>query len=131
MWTGHDLSVQLYRYILMMKDRKKNRLEGYDYSSDNLYFVTSNVKDHICSFGKVINAKTGHDLSVHNSYPDEFSGKMILNYWGQIAYGQWHWLEKKYPYISLHDFIVMPNHVHATIQIDSAKVDQERIKTKS
>ena len=58
-----------------MKNRKRNRLAGYDYSQDNLYFVTSCVQDMICSFGEVIDQK------------------MLLNENGLIAQKQWYWLE--------------------------------------
>ena len=46
-----------------MKQRKPNRLKGYDYSQDNLYFVTSCVHDMICCFGDVV-VGTGRDLSL-------------------------------------------------------------------
>src|SRR5512140_2999432 len=49
-----------------MKERKPNRLKGYDYSSDNLYFVTSCVQNRICCFGEII-VGTGRDLSVHQN----------------------------------------------------------------
>jgi hypothetical protein len=56
----------------MMKERKPNRLQGYDYSSDNLYFVTSCVHNRICCFGEIVSdnpassVRTGRDLSVHS-----------------------------------------------------------------
>jgi len=43
-----------------MKQRKSNRLKGYDYSSDNLYFVTSCVHNRFCCFGEII-VGTGRD----------------------------------------------------------------------
>ncbi|PVY43010.1 transposase [Pontibacter virosus] len=89
-------------------DRKQNRLDGYDYSRDALYFVTSCVKDKICCFGEVIN------------------GEMQLNEYGYIAEQQWRWLEEQYPYVILHAFVVMPNHVHAIIEIDRYAVGTGR-----
>ena len=91
-----------------MKQRKANRLKGYDYSQDNLYFVTSCVQNLICCFGDIVG--TGHDLSVQEP-------QMILNDYGKIAEQQWHWLGEQYPYISQHEFIVMPNHIHGIIEI--------------
>ena len=44
-----------------MKNRKHNRMLGYDYSQNNLYFVTICVQDRICCFGAV---GAGRDLSV-------------------------------------------------------------------
>jgi hypothetical protein len=47
-----------------MKNRKPNRLKGYDYSQNNLYFVTNCVKNNVCCLGRVIAVGTGRDLSV-------------------------------------------------------------------
>ena len=46
-----------------MKNRKRNRMKGYDYSSNNLYFVTSCVKDRVCCFGNIVG--TARDLSAN------------------------------------------------------------------
>src|SRR5665213_3257870 len=142
-----------------MKQRKPNRLKGYDYSQDNLYFVTSCVHDMICCFGDVVgtgrglssnagvelrptnnsdigidnigtgrritnnigtgNAGTGHDLSLREP-------QMILNEYGKIAEQQWHWLAEQYPYVVLHEFTVMPNHIHGIIEIDRNAVGTGR-----
>ena len=83
-----------------MLERKKNRLSDYDYSNDNLYFVTSVIKDRICYFGDII---------------DE---KIELNKYGKIAEQQWEWLINRYPYIKSHAFIIMPNHIHGILEID-------------
>ncbi len=56
----------------MIKERKKNRLQGYDYSQDNLYFVTSCIQDRICYFG------------------DSKDGQMKINNYGRIVQEQWH-----------------------------------------
>ncbi len=49
-----------------MRIRKLNRLKGYDYSKNNLYFVTSCVKNMECCFSDVVSAGTGRDLSERN-----------------------------------------------------------------
>ncbi|PRZ28183.1 transposase [Flavobacterium granuli] len=162
-----------------MKSRKRNRMVGYDYSRNNLYFVTSCVKNMECCFGDVVAVGTGRDLSVHNpdennpdennpdennpdennpdennpdennpdennpdennpdennpdeNNPDENNfdkneSEMILNEYGIIANNQLQWLEIQYPYIELHSYIVMPNHIHAIIEIDSLKLNSIR-----
>ena len=50
----------------MLKERKTNRLQEYDYASDNLYFVTSCVQNRDCCFGEIV-VGTGRDLSLHKS----------------------------------------------------------------
>ncbi|WP_025608366.1 hypothetical protein [Pontibacter actiniarum] len=81
-------------------DRKLNRLSGFDYSRDSLYFVTSCVQNKACVFDEVI---------------DE---EMQLNECGLIAERQWHWLAEQYSYVILHAFEVMPNHVYGILEID-------------
>ena len=117
-----------------MKTRKPNRLKGFDYAQDNLYFVTSCVHKMVCCFGDVIG--TDRDLSCTHPPCTDISNtnlprtdppgndnknitepRMVLNESGKIADRQWHWLGEQYPYIVLHEFIVMPNHIHGIIEI--------------
>jgi REP element-mobilizing transposase RayT len=83
-----------------MKNRKRNRMQGFDYSKDAIYFITSCTKNRIHHFGEIMD------------------GKMQLNDFGEIAKNQLEWLEKQYPYIELHNYIVMPNHIHILMEIN-------------
>lgn len=83
-----------------MEGRKRNRMQGFDYSSDAIYFVTICTHDKIHQFGKI---------------QDE---KMNLNEFGTIADHQICWLKSHYSYVELHNFVVMPNHVHLLIGIN-------------
>jgi putative transposase len=111
-----------------MKNRKRNRMLGYDYSQNNLYFVTICVQDRICVFG---NVGTGRDLSLPINNLNHTIREINLNEFGNIAHKQWEWLAKQYSYVVLHSFIIMPNHVHAVIEIDSNLVLDQSIKIKS
>ena len=82
-----------------MKQRKPTRMKGHDYATAAMYFITSSVKNNSCVFGNVS------------------KGKMILNVYGKVAEEQWHWLDKHYTFLSIPAFVVMPNHVHAIIDI--------------
>ncbi len=93
---------------MILKQRKPNRLQGYDYAQDNLYFVTSCVQDRICCLGEIKNKE------------------MQLNQYGEIAQQQWYWLGQQYPYIVLHAFVVMPNHIHGIIEINRGIVGTGR-----
>lgn len=84
---------------MALPNRKKLRLEGFDYGSEALYFVTSCVQNRLNHFGEVRD------------------GKMVLNKYGEIAVRQWSWLFEQYSYIKSHAFVVMPNHVHGVIEI--------------
>ena len=83
----------------MMRSRKSNRKQNFNYASEGIYFITSCCKGRVHHFGEVIN-----DV-------------MDLNEFGLIAQNQILWLEKQYPYISLHNSVVMPNHVHILFEI--------------
>ncbi len=107
-----------------MKERKNTRLKGYDYSRNNLYFVTICVQDKICCFGEIKSAGTG-------GTGRDLSRQMILNKYGQIAQKQWYWLGEQYPYVVLHAFIIMPDHIHGIIEIDRSRSLNALLKIKS
>lgn len=81
-----------------MRERKLNRLPGFDYSTPGAYFVTMNVKYQDRIFGKIEN------------------GEMILSEYGEIADQQWRWLFG-YPYLGIDEYIIMPDHFHGIIHI--------------
>jgi REP element-mobilizing transposase RayT len=56
---------------------------------------------------------------------------MQRNQYGTIAHDRLVWLENQYAYVFLHSYIVMPNHVHAIIEIDSDRTSEQSIKIKS
>ncbi|MCF6775147.1 hypothetical protein L3V83_01045 [Thiotrichales bacterium 19X7-9] len=79
--------------------RRSIRLKGYDYSSKGFYFVTICTQNRQHFFGKIINEK----LYLNDA------GKMISHIWQQIP--------EIHNHINLHDYIIMPNHFHAIIEI--------------
>ncbi len=87
-----------------MRERKRNRLKDYDYSQDGYYFVTICTKDKKDFFGSVA------------------KGKMIPNKHGEIAKQCWCELPRHYLNCLLDLFVIMPNHVHGIIVIDSKKI---------
>ncbi|MBP9792895.1 MAG: transposase [Flavobacterium sp.] len=107
-----------------MKKRKANRLKGFDYSKDNLYFVTNCVKNNLCCLGKIVG--TGRDLSVQ-----DLSVRVELNQYGLIVEERINWLMNQYNYVDIHNYVVMPNHFHLIVEIDSQKVKGFEIKVKS
>lgn len=126
-----------------MKNRKRNRMKGFDYSSNNLYFVTNCVKNNKCCLGNVIHVRTGRDLSVHHSenlhlanlhsenHHLEKEYEVDLNQYGLIVEEKIHWLEQQYSYVVIHNYVVMPNHFHIILEIDSKRVVDKDVKIKS
>ena len=98
--TGRDLSLRERDLLMNLPDRKLNRMNGYDYSRDGLYFVTCCVQNMACVFGNIT------------------QDEMRLNKYRLIAEKQWAWLQEQYPYIISHAFVVMPNHIHAILEIN-------------
>jgi REP element-mobilizing transposase RayT len=90
-----------------MKNRKPNRIPGYDYSCPGAYFVTICVQNRIPAFGAIKN--------------DE----MCLNNCGEILKKQWFWLGEQYRYITLDEFIVMPDHIHGIVIIKESNLNDK------
>lgn len=121
-----------------MQKRKLNRLKGYDYSNNNLYFVTNCVKNNLCCLGNVISVGTGRDLSVHyteNNHSENHYSlikyQMELNSFGLIVEEKINWLMIQYPYVGIHNYVIMPNHFHVILEIDGLTMKNEGIKIKS
>ncbi len=118
-----------------MRNRKHNRMKGYDYSRDNLYFVTICVDAMKCCLGEIVNSEgTSLDLSVTRERDnlDNLCGQtMQLNKYGQIVDAQLDWLRNQYEYIKIHSKVVMPNHLHVVLEIDRSLVSGKEIKIKS
>ena len=76
--------------------RKSPRIPGYDYSTENYYFVTICANEKKCIFGEPGN----------------------LNIWGKIAEADLINIPNHFPAIRIEKAVVMPNHVHAIVVID-------------
>jgi putative transposase len=81
--------------------RQSIRLEHYDYSSNGAYFVTICTAQRFHLFGEISDTT------------------MRLNEFGQIAQNCWLELPNHFPQILLDEFVVMPNHVHGIVLIQS------------
>ncbi len=79
--------------------RRSFMLLGYDYSQSGLYFITICVKGMECLLGDVVD------------------GIMILNDYGRVVENAWFDLSNHISNIYLHEFCVMPNHIHGIIEI--------------
>ncbi len=79
--------------------RRSIRLPDYDYRQSGYYFVTICTYKKQCWFGEIINQE------------------MKSNQLGKIADQLWQGLAKRFDYINLDYYIIMPNHVHGIIEI--------------
>lgn len=81
--------------------RRSIRLKGYDYSQTGFYFITLCSRDRQCWFGEIKN------------------GKMYLNSIGSIVAKEWLKSAEIREEIELDEWIVMPNHFHAIVIIQT------------
>ena len=75
--------------------RKPNRLPGYEYQSENYYFVTICTKDKKSLFGTVGN------LNIYSFYAKE----ALLQ------------ISEHFKQVQIDSYVIMPNHIHAIIVI--------------
>jgi REP element-mobilizing transposase RayT len=80
---------------------KSARAEWWDYSMNGVYFITICCKDMMPYFGNVTD------------------GKMYLNKYGNIAHNCWENIPKHFPNAKLGEYIVMPNHIHGIIWVNT------------
>ena len=84
------------------------RLQNWDYGWNAIYFVTICTKDRNHYFGEMKN------------------GEMQLLPIGAIADVLWHELNNHFDNVQLDAFVVMPNHIHAIIIIDTSRNKDNR-----
>lgn len=97
--------------------RQSIRLNGYDYSRSGAYFITICTHDREHLFGDIVNET------------------MELNTFGDIArsrsvpFGKSHWqqLSEHHPNITVDESVVMPNHLHGIIILESSSIYKKSI----
>jgi REP element-mobilizing transposase RayT len=85
------------RYDPDKHHRRSIRLRGYDYARPGAYFVTICTQDRQCLFGEIRD------------------GQMIVNDIGQMITHWWQELPRRFPSVTLDEFVVMPNHLHGIL----------------
>lgn len=88
--------------------RKRLRLQGYDYSSEGCYFLTICTEHRKNLLSTVVG---GDDLGA----PKEIK----LKPYGMIVEKYILSMEKAYDTIKIENYIIMPNHIHLLILIDT------------
>jgi len=83
------------------RSRRSLRLKGYDYSWPGWYYVTLCTLGKECWFGEVVSDEVQHTSL----------GKIACDFWGEIP--------SHHKNVELDDFVVMPNHLHGIVIIES------------
>ena len=99
--------------------RKSTRLKSFDYSTSGGYFVTICVNDRKQILSEIIKTNcTGKDKTIDSEVgeglaPPEYSVK--LKPCGEIAEEQLLLIEKRFPDVSVEDYVIMPDHIHIVL----------------
>jgi putative transposase len=96
-------------YNSELHHRRSIRLKGYNYSTTGAYFITICTHDREQLFGDIVD------------------GTMALNELGNIIQLHWQKLEKHHANLILDRSVVMPNHLHGIMILDSSLEDSKSI----
>ena len=102
--------------MTLYKDKyrvKSARLKGWDYTSAGWYYVTICSRDRIPFFGEIS------------------SGEMYLTPIGKIVAYEWQRTERIRSYVSLDEWVIMPNHLHGIIILHPLESDVETSRANS
>ena len=100
--------------------RKSTRLKNYDYSSTGAYFVTICIQDRKQILSEII--KTTRPItdesgnSMVGEGPRSLAYSVRLKPCGEVVREQLKLIEQRFPSVSVKDYIIMPNHIHAILQ---------------
>ena len=87
--------------------RKPNRLPHFDYNTPGAYFITICTKDRKNLFWEDVGASIARPQ------------KTVLTRWGAIVDEGIRNIPKHYPAVSVDHYVVMPNHIHLLLQINT------------
>lgn len=76
------------------------RMPGWDYSGNGFYFITIITQNRDCCLGKIE------------------EDKVILSDWGRIVEKEWLYSFDLRKELSLDQYVIMPNHIHAIVVLD-------------
>lgn len=115
--------MRLYNKMNLMSDKFKNkyripsaRLQNWDYGANATYFITICTKNREHFFGKIIpSVETQNFAPLQPPPPNPI---VELTPIGYSAYDCWNEIPEHFPFVTLDEFIVMPNHIHGIIIIN-------------
>ena len=87
-----------------LPQRKKNRLNGYDYGRSGKYFITVCTSNRICYLGDIITDDKNKNC------------KTALSDYGEIADNYIKYIDG-YECVAVDNYVIMPNHIHLILTI--------------
>ena len=95
--------------IKELPKRKHPRMKDFDYSLCGAYFITICTQNRRCLLSRIV----GRGLA-----PAEEAGLELTSF-GEIAKQQLFLLKKRYPFLDVDQYVIMPNHIHLLISLES------------
>jgi putative transposase len=92
-----------------------HRKPNWDYSADALYFLTIVTQNKECNLGKIVNVVDGAYLQ--------------LSDFGRIVEREWFKSFEIRDELILHQFVIMPNHLHAIVEIFNKNRNEMGVST--
>ena len=96
--------------LMDLPERKQNRLQNYDYSQNGAYFITICVRERKKILSNIIVGTGVLDCP-----------KIYLSKYGEIADKYINQLNDFYDNIFVDKYVIMPDHIHMIIRIDSGQ----------
>ena len=94
--------------------RKSTRLKKFDYSSVGAYFVTICIRDRKQILSDIVRTPVTATVAVGEGLaPPEYSVR--LKPCGEVAKEQLQFIENRFPSVTVEDFVIMPDHIHAIV----------------
>jgi len=90
---------------------KSNRLKGWSYANNGLYFITICTQNRECNLGFIEN------------------NEILLSDFGKIVNKEWYKSFDIRDELFLDEYILMPNHLHAIVELANNDVDIDGEKT--
>ncbi len=94
-----------------MEKRKNMRLQDGNYNIEGVFFLTICTKDRKCILSNVVG-----DENYENA-------KIQLTKYGQIAEKYLKQINDFYDYISIENYVIMPNHIHILLYVKDNEKD--------
>lgn len=96
-----------------LQKRKHPRLANYDYSTAGAYYITICTHNRRCLLSHILDRGAN-------------PAKIQYTLYGKIAKEQLFLLEKRYPFLKIDQYVIMPNHIHAIFLLGEAAGDSQR-----
>lgn len=96
------------------QNRKRNRLKNYDYSENGLYFITICTKDRVNVMSEII-VSSENVGNAEGGVPSVFQFK--LTDIGKIVDANIRKIDEIYDYVSVINYVIMPDHIHLILLI--------------